>query len=551
MVKWNRFIRNTAGALAMAIAITSMAAGSGFAVYADTEGTVNADLLNVRSGPSTNDSVITMISKDTKITIISSEDGWYKISINGTTGYVMASYVTVSGTSSSDVAGSVGIVNTGTLNVRKGAGTDTQSLGYIYSGTQVSILGSEGEWYKVSVKVNGTETTGYVHSDYITIGSSSSNSGANNNTSTDVSTAGKAGICDVSALNIRSSANTQSTIKGVLHSGDQVTIVETSGEWYKIKATVNGKSVEGYVFAEYIKVSSSSSSMTNGSVENVQGNDSQTLPSSGKVATGSTSLNVRSSASMTASIVGSINNGTSVTILAKEGDWYKVKVTINGNEVTGYVYATYISTSGDNSSDSSDSSNGQTVNETVWTLYGVNVRKGPGTSYASLGGLAKGSAVVRTSVRSDGWSQVKYGTATGYIRSDLLTTTNPNPSSSEVTGAAVVQYALQFEGNPYVYGGNDLVNGVDCSGFTQQVYKHFGISINRTADSQRSNGIVISSIDEAQPGDLVFYGSGGWAGHVALYIGNGKVIHASSPSVGIIISNVNYRTPMQINRIIY
>ena len=159
MVKWNRFIRNTAGALAMAIAITSMAAGSGLAVYADTEGTVNADLLNVRSGPSTNDSVITMISKDTKITIISSEDGWYKISINGTTGYVMASYVTVSGTSSSDAVGSVGIVNTGTLNVRKGAGTDTQSLGYIYSGTQVSILGSEGEWYKVSVKVNGTETT--------------------------------------------------------------------------------------------------------------------------------------------------------------------------------------------------------------------------------------------------------------------------------------------------------------------------------------------------------------------------------------------------------
>ena len=260
---------------------------------------------------------------------------------------------------------------------------------------------------------------------------------------------------------------------------------------------------------------------------------------------------------MSGTVLGSAANGSKVTILAKEGEWYKVKVTVRGSEVTGYVYATYVNTGADADDDtSSDNSGDKEVNETVWATDGVNIRKGPGTNYATIGGLTKNASITRTKILANGWSKVKYGNAEAYICSDYLTTKNPitsttNPSVSEVTGEAVVQYALQFEGNPYVYGGNDLINGVDCSGFTQQIYKKFGISINRTADSQRRNGVQISSLDEAKPGDLIFYGSNGWAGHVALYIGDGKVIHASSPSVGIIISTATYRTPMQINRLIY
>ena len=108
---------------------------------------------------------------------------------------------------------------------------------------------------------------------------------------------------------------------------------------------------------------------------------------------------------------------------------------------------------------------------------------------------------------------------------------------------------MQYLGYPYVWGGNNLETGVDCSGFTQQVYLKFGITLNRVADSQRANGISISR-DEAQPGDLFFYGSNGYATHVAIYIGNNQVIHASSPSVGIIISPADYKTPMQINRVL-
>jgi glucan-binding repeat-containing protein len=126
-------------------------------------------------------------------------------------------------------------------------------------------------------------------------------------------------------------------------------------------------------------------------------------------------------------------------------------------------------------------------------------------------------------------------------------------------GSKIVNYALQFVGNPYVYGGNSLTNGVDCSGFTQQVYKYFGISIPRVADNQMKGtennvkySFVTVDVKSMQPGDLIFYGSGNYATHVAIYIGNGNIVHASNsqpyPKGGIKISNYNYATPIRVVR---
>ena len=97
-------------------------------------------------------------------------------------------------------------------------------------------------------------------------------------------------------------------------------------------------------------------------------------------------------------------------------------------------------------------------------------------------------------------------------------------------------------GNPYVYGGTSLTNGADCSGFTQEVYKHFGITTGRSSRDQAANGREIA-VSDIQPGDLLFYASGDYINHVAMYIGNDQVIHASTPSTGIKISPYNYRTP--------
>lgn len=118
-------------------------------------------------------------------------------------------------------------------------------------------------------------------------------------------------------------------------------------------------------------------------------------------------------------------------------------------------------------------------------------------------------------------------------------------SSGSGLGLQVVNYACQFVGNPYVYGGTSLTDGTDCSGFTMSVYAHFGISIPRDSTSQRSCGIGVD-LANAQAGDIVCY-----AGHVGLYMGNGMIVHASTERTGITYSPVNYRTILAVRRVIY
>lgn len=115
----------------------------------------------------------------------------------------------------------------------------------------------------------------------------------------------------------------------------------------------------------------------------------------------------------------------------------------------------------------------------------------------------------------------------------------------------IVNYALQFVGNPYVYGGTSLTNGTDCSGFTMSVYAHFGYGIPRTAAAQQQ-GLTNVDLSSIQPGDLLFYkDKSGHVGHVTMYIGGGQVVHASSSTTGIIVSNLNYRSACAAARIIF
>ena len=108
--------------------------------------------------------------------------------------------------------------------------------------------------------------------------------------------------------------------------------------------------------------------------------------------------------------------------------------------------------------------------------------------------------------------------------------------STSTTGQQIADYAVQFVGNPYVYGGTSLTNGADCSGFVQSVYKHFGYSLPRVAADQANAGTKVST-KNLQPGDLLFYHG---FGHVAIYIGGGQVVHASTKATGIKISNYDY-----------
>ena len=136
-------------------------------------------------------------------------------------------------------------------------------------------------------------------------------------------------------------------------------------------------------------------------------------------------------------------------------------------------------------------------------------------------------------------------------KSNSSSTTTSTQSSTSYSvgegsemGVAVAEYGLQFVGNPYVWGGTSLTNGADCSGFVMSVYANFGVSLPHSSASDRSQGYAVDGLANAQPGDLICY-----SGHVALYIGNGQIVHASNKKTGIIVSQADYRKILAIRRI--
>ena len=121
--------------------------------------------------------------------------------------------------------------------------------------------------------------------------------------------------------------------------------------------------------------------------------------------------------------------------------------------------------------------------------------------------------------------------------------TYANPTGS--SGSDVVQFARQFVGNPYVYGGTSLTNGADCSGFVMSVYKNFGVNLPHSSAADRSVGAAVNGLENAQPGDIICY-----SGHVGIYAGNGQIVHASTSRTGIIESSATYRSILSIRRIL-
>lgn len=181
----------------------------------------------------------------------------------------------------------------------------------------------------------------------------------------------------------------------------------------------------------------------------------------------------------------------------------------------------------------------QKEKQMIVTATVLNFRSSPKITNNIIGKLLLNQTV--TFIQKEGnWSLIQTTAGKkGYVYNTYI---KDKPASTVNKGDLrnqVVAYSKQFLGNPYVYGGNSLTNGVDCSGFTQQILKKFGYNINRTSRTQILNGTRVSA-KELLPGDLVFYGYSGNISHVAMYIGDGKIIHANSSKTGIITSNLYY-----------
>lgn len=256
---------------------------------------------------------------------------------------------------------------------------------------------------------------------------------------------------------------------------------------------------------------------------------------------------MRKSASDKSKIYYILLRGKKVTVVKSVGSWYRVKY----NKTYGYIKKAWVSVKS-TSTNSSSSSNSKTG--TVKPYY-LNMRKSASTRAQIIKVLKKGSKVTILSTGTS-WYKVKYAGKTGYVKKGYISTGSTSSSTSssskvtsssaKVTGTKVVSYARQFVGNRYVWGGTSLTSGADCSGFTMSVYKHFGYNIPRTSAAQRTAGRAVSSIAAAQPGDLICY-----SGHVAIYAGNNKIVHAANSRRGIVYGDsATYTRILAIRRII-
>lgn len=257
------------------------------------------------------------------------------------------------------------------------------------------------------------------------------------------------------------------------------------------------------------------------------------------------SLNVRKKASTDSKVVGKMTNKDACEIISVKGDWAQ----ITSGKVKGYVKTSYLLT-GDAAKDVAKKEITQVVTVNTTTL---RVREKASEDSAILSLVGEGEDLVVEDTK-DGWYKVEVDDQKGYISGDYVEVTEKLPTASTVkeleygegytdSRVSLVQFALQFVGNRYVWGGTSLTNGIDCSGFTMQVYARYGIGLPHHAASQPAYGTKISA-SEAKPGDLFFYGSGNSIGHVGIYIGNGQIVHASNARTGIKISSAYYRTPI-------
>lgn len=447
-------------------------------------------------------------------------------------------------------------VSVETARLRKEASEDATILELISLGEKVEILGQSGNWYQVEYK----GITGYLRNDLIQVdgetqsnGSETATSGetvdtsatAQNNTQTgnEAGTTSENNPQAENANNLAGTENTESTepqnTTGEQANGDTTTTGTTdtteneedlTGKYQftqdveiKITPLINSLTVSSVKSGDTIEIQDKVNDWVLVSNENIQGwarfnilskveetdqnqvltteNIAQTTPETQEqpeaqepqtktMYVNSQTVNVRSAASQEASVVTQLSINTQVTVISEQNGW--AEVTYNGGN--GYIASNLLS---------------ETISQT-----------------------SRGSSTPRTGI-----------TDTIDKQTDNSSTNNNqelNDSSSNVStsskGADVLAYAMQFVGYPYVYGGSST-SGFDCSGFTQYVYKHFGVTLNRTAAAQSSNGTAVSR-SNLQPGDLVMFGKSSIT-HVAIYIGGGQIIHASTPSTGVRIDSLS------------
>ena len=416
------------------------------------------------------------------------------------------------------------VLVSGYLNVRKEPNTSADIVGKLMGDSACEILDSTQEgWYKISS--GGIE--GYIDSQYVLTGDEAKTKAYELVT--------LRAIVQVDNLNIRKEANTTSDVVGQGLINERYEVIDQVDGWVQIPS--------GYMSADYVKLEYALNEARKLDLKAMIFNMYKNIG----ISDVDNYLNVREEPSEDGKVIAKMPSKAAGNILeTTDNGWYKIQ----SGKITGYVKSDYILT-------------GQAAKDEalkVAELMAIvntdmlNARSEPSTD-SKIWTQISNNEKYPVLKQIDGWVEIELEEdSNAYVASDYVDVRYALPEAikfsplEEKANAAaslrtqIVNYALQFLGNPYVWGGTSLTKGADCSGFTMQVYAHFGISTGRSSRDQAAKGREIS-VSAVQPGDLLFYASGNYINHVAMYIGGGQVIHASTPTTGITLAPSNYRTP--------
>ena len=308
-------------------------------------------------------------------------------------------------------------------------------------------------------------------------------------------------IADVSYyVNVRDIPSEDGEVVGKLYKNSAGEWLDKDGDWYKIKSG----NVTGYVKSEFVVSGEAAVEMAKKVGERVA------------VVT-TTTLKVREEASLDSSVLGLVPMEDRLTVVEETDEWVKVSI----EEGDGWVSKEFVTVS-------TEFPKAESKAEEE-----ARLRKEEAARQAAIAAANRAAAAKKGA--KGGKSGGKGGKSGGGVTYS---------ASGGGAGGSVANYALQFVGNPYVYGGSSLTGGTDCSGFTMSVYRNFGVSLPHSSGAQRSVGYSVGGLGNAQAGDIVCY-----SGHVGIYIGGGQIVHASTASTGIKVSNAGYRNVLDVRRI--
>lgn len=432
------------------------------------------------------------------------------------------------------------------VNIRATGDTEGEVLGKLYNNAAVYILGvDENGWYRV----RSGNVEGYVASQYIATGSQAE--GIASQVGYNVAEVG------AEVLNVRASASQDSDVVATVAESDQIEVVEDCGEWLKVAVSPD---CYGYVSADYVNAETQYKVAE--SIEEEQARLAEEQAAADAAWLEYLAQQEAEQAAAEAQWLAYVqqeaaNQQTDQTV--QQAPAADTSGTSDAQAAADAAYQEYL-----NAQAEADAATQQADEQLVYDT----AAQAEEAYEAFLAAQAQADqAVAGQTVTDSGTTDVAADYTEDTYTEDIYTEdtytedvytedtyTEDTPSEPEYVeettsslGQQIADFACQFVGNPYVWGGTSLTGGADCSGFTQSVMSHFGIGISRTAASQSGGGTPVD-LGSIQAGDLLFYSDGSGIGHVSIYIGNGQVVHASNPTNGIIISNYSYRTPVSARR---